>query len=245
MSAVCTEVKCDKDFKVVVTGTCKELDGDADITDKKQCGADTPHICNTKANCLASTNVPAAWTKTKAVCTRCNEGFTHAAGASLNLDASTECTEVSGTDTALLPLCKADEHVVNHKCVPCDKGSVRLAGDDPNTMKDTTCTANVMPVPHSEKCKAGEHVQSHQCVTCPLGMTNAAGDNPHLYDTSCHAIKCLANEHVKAHKCVPCPGDADATKGGNDNHWTNTAGDDASGPDTECYKHVNGKPGSA
>merc|ERR1711990_802463 len=138
-----------------------------------------------------------------------------------------------------------DEHVVNHVCVKCDvtygPGYENAKGDDPNAMKNTECTKKVTPKPHKDNgewkadtntigvCAANQHVQSHKCVACPAGTTNAAGDDPHNFDTACVPTICKANEHVVKHECKPCPGDAST-------HEMNTAGDDASGPDTKCYE---------
>lgn len=69
-------------------------------------------------------------------------------------------------------------------------------------------------------CLENQHVQSNQCQDCPPGTTNAAGDQTDGADTQCAATICEADFHVLDHKCEPCPGAL--------------AGEDASGPDTEC-----------
>jgi hypothetical protein len=232
----CAEVKCAKDEYVLVTGACKTKDGDA-ARNGNDCGADNHRPCNTKASCEASAASPAYWTKSNAKCTACAAGKFRNAGDSLSLQASTACAAAHHDATAhkALDLCKEGFHVVNHACVECATGYTNVAGDDPNLPINTACTPTVTPKRRGN-CNANEHVVNHACVACLPGTTNEAGDDHGGHDTVCIPTKCKANEHVVSHKCVPCNPDK---KGAADNHisghLTNTAGDDASGPNTECY----------
>lgn len=79
-------------------------------------------------------------------------------------------------------------------------------------------------------CGSNEHVIDGACEPCPAG-TVAGVANPHLWsgadpsgpDTECEAIICTADFKVTSNECVSCL-----------DGQTNTAGDDASGWDTEC-----------
>jgi len=235
----CKEIKCQKDEYVAVTGTCKSKDGNG-ARGGNDCGSDNQQPCNTKALCEASAAVPAYWTKTNAVCTACGAGKFRTAGDSLSLAASTVCSVKAHDDAKhdLLPLCKKDEHVHDHKCVPCKTGHTNVAGDDPNRPTNTACTPFVTPKNRAD-CAKDQHVVNHKCVACPPGTTNQAGDDHGGHDTRCEAILCKANERVQDHKCVPCNPvtDKDKVTAGDHTagHLTNTAGDDASKGNTQCY----------
>ena len=79
-------------------------------------------------------------------------------------------------------------------------------------------------------CGSNEHVIDGTCEPCPAG-TVAGVANPHLWsgadpsgpDTECEAITCTADFKVTSNECVSCL-----------DGQTNTAGDDASGRDTQC-----------
>jgi hypothetical protein len=234
----CVEVRCATTEKVVITGTCATKDGGADRTASDDCGADNQQPCATKAACEGSAAAPATWTKTGAKCTACATGTAGTVadvGLSLSAtQASTECVELANVGYSAIPLCLADFYVKNHVCTACATGKIRAAGDDPNSHVDTVCTNSVKPVahgdgaePHDTLCAADEHVQNFACTKCAPGTTNNAGDDPHHFDTVCQKVLCKVNEYVKEHVCTPC-----STAHG---HKMNTAGDDASGPDTMCY----------
>ena len=234
-TAMCTEIKCLVNERVVVAGDCKTAGGFNKNT-LFTCGADNQSPCTTKALCIASVTVPGFWTKTGATCTACAAGTSHAADTSLSAtQATTVCTNDAATGDTYAAPCAVNQFVKNHVCTACATGKSRDAGDDPNSHVDTACANSVTPLPHGQHgatghdtlCLANFHVQKFACVACARGTTNTAGDDPHHHDTVCHKTLCKANERVQANACVACS----AAHG----HTTNTAGDDASGADTTCY----------
>jgi hypothetical protein len=237
----CTAVTCLKDEYVKITGTCATTAGAADRAGD-DCGATNREACtSSKAVCEASAAVPATWTKVTAVCTACPVGWTRTAGD--NLATATATTTCVDPEIPLAPYvdsrCSDNEHVLNHNCVPCSTtygiGYTRPAGDDPDSNTNTVCAKSVTPLPHGKHgtghdtlCDKNFHVQNFACAACPLGTTNAAGDDPHHFDTTCQKTLCKVNEYVKDHECTPCEAVGVSL-------LTNTAGDDASGKNTECY----------
>jgi hypothetical protein len=243
---------------VKVVGTCGLTKGAANKP-ANSCGANNELDCHIKANCETAGTVGTAklaagfWTKTGATCKKCPTGKVSSAGGALSGDASTACTNDATVTTDNDRTydndkkCDANFHVVNNKCVACPAGWVRPAGDDPSLNEDTACTKpkNALLRSGDKLCAAGEHVQNHECVKCSAthnaGWTSAGGDDPHHHDTPCHKIYCKANQRVKDHVCVSCTGENNEGNhikdGKAEGHMTNTKGDDASGPDTQCYRH--------
>merc|ERR1711991_210605 len=240
-----------------IKGTCGTTAGakdlcDPGVADAKSCGTDNKQSCCLKANC-AGTVVAKFWTNTAATCQKCAAGKTRAAGDKLDLDASTECADIvdAGTHGAYGTPCDVDHHVKEGVCTPCPAGTYRAKGDDPKKVLNTVCEKKIQaPLTHAatskESCAVNEHVQNHACVKCEvtygnIGWENDAGDDPHHHDTTCHKKLCAENERVVGHKCVSCTDPSVAgehiANGGAAGHLTNTAGDDATGPDTKCYEH--------
>jgi hypothetical protein len=262
--AMCTPKTCAKDFSVEITGKCWSDGSDItanpncganndEMCDNKVSCEATTH--DNDQNALR-------WEKTGAKCVACPAGKTiaaHADGKSLSTDqVSTECTFTTIAAETRKARCKAGEAVKDGACVACPAGFTSAAGDDPNSKTNTflpphgrssgsSCYRNVDPISHSvahkhgdgaeesELCKANFYVKNHVCTACPAGTTNAAGDDAHYHDTVCTPTLCKANEYVKAHKCVPCPAHPNLPNGAAPSFQSNTAGDDASGPDTQCY----------
>ena len=71
----------------------------------------------------------------------------------------------------------------------------------------------------STKCRESQKLVTGACIDCGLGYSNAH-DNTHA---TCVDVSCSTNERVSSNACVACPVDS-----------TKTAGDLASGEDTEC-----------
>jgi len=112
------------------------------------------------------------------------------------------------------PKCKANEHVVNHKCVKCPPGTESAEGLEPGG-PDTEC----VPI----LCNSNERVINHNCEACPPGSTSDAGADASQGDSTCTPTLCQAHTRVSNNVCTPCgPGSE------------NAAGDDASGDDTQC-----------
>lgn len=110
--------------------------------------------------------------------------------------------------------CNWMEHVQDNQCVPCPKGTERLAGDDPSG-PDTECEPTV--------CEENQYVVDERCVPCPPGSTREAGDVEFGPNTACEATLCNTNERVSAHECIPCRAGT-----------INAPFDDATGDSTLC-----------
>jgi hypothetical protein len=104
--------------------------------------------------------------------------------------------------------CKANERASSGRCVACEAGKTRAAGDPTyvnNTEVETQCAATI--------CKVNEKVHAHTCVACPPGTENplsgepAVGDDASGADTECTNVqttgKCRGNTDSSTD--VTCP----------------------------------------
>ena len=173
-------------------------------------------------------------------CLRCPTGTTNVAGDPVD-GGNTECGE-----------CAENYYVSANECKECPPGMTNVAGDN-KLGGNTTCDATL--------CSVNQYVSFHVCRSCPDGTTNAAGDDASGDDTECDVTICSANEYVSSHVCKSCPlvrrtlkvmthrvqtrharplhvklmNMSHSTSVSHVLHvLTNTAGDDASGNNTEC-----------
>ena len=88
-------------------------------------------------------------------CTQCAQGTEKDAGDSvLNTTICFNICELTEVLQDNKCLCKADYHLIEGECFPCEEGSVNPQGDDREVSANTQC----------EVCKDYQHYQDHRCV---------------------------------------------------------------------------------
>jgi len=124
-------------------------------------------------------------------------------------------TTAQGKEDCSKYMCGANEHVSNNRCMACDEGYVRPAGDNVLEGKDTKC----------DMCAKNFYKAQHGgCIRCSPGTTSDGDDVNECTPTHCAGI----SQFVRNHTCEDCPSGAER------NMNSTFLGDDASGSDTEC-----------
>jgi hypothetical protein len=222
--AVCTAIKCNAG-QGVKDNQCIDCNAAAGYVPSTT-------VCNRMMSNSACTCVAKTCAVNERVqshkCVACTPGTVNTAGD----DATKADTHCSFSDAATRfntdtnknlnehlagTACGADQHVVNHICLPCPSGTTNTAGDDPNGA-DTVCHAKqAAPTTITESlCKRNQFVDNHQCKACPKYYYNEAGDDPHHHDTVCKKIYCPVGYYVDTtdksnHVCTPCATSVDAS----------------------------------
>ena len=100
-------------------------------------------------------------------------------------------------------------HEKSGTCTPCTNSGTNAGG------KIDSGLVCVYPDCQTDQYSTG----NGQCLTCPVGRFVPTPINP----STAAQCTCLANERVQSNACVACP-----------SGFTNAAGDDPNGADTEC-----------
>ena len=130
-------------------------------------------------------------------CIKCKDGKKRKSGADNWVDTSSTKADNIGCEVIK---CKENESVNGaHKCVACETGKTRTAGDDASG-GETTCTVTM--------CTANQFSKNGKCFPCPTGTGEKCSDaqfSAFIFpNKSPEPIICGTNEHVEGHKCEQC-----------------------------------------
>ena len=131
-------------------------------------------------------------------------------------DFTWQFTASNGVEDCSKYICNANERVSGGKCVACETGYARPAGDNVRGGEDTMC----------ETCAENHKRVQGGCVPCDPGSVSAGGVASECVPTYCDG----SSQYVSSHECQSCPVGSERSK----NFTEDVPGDDASAGDTSC-----------